>query len=112
MTNKGLHAFGREALVPFANLIVEPGEWYASPCHDAQGNSAAAVLEDEEEEDLIVHRKECSASEVAVALAHRMLSGKVHEELEIVKKLAAVGRMWPFSSQNLKGLFTSPPPAI
>ncbi|KAE8287282.1 hypothetical protein D5F01_LYC13320 [Larimichthys crocea] len=90
VTNKGLCTFGREALVPIANLIVivEPGEWYASPRHDiGDRDFAAAVLkgeqEDEEEEDPIVHREVCSASEFIAALARRMLSGKVHEELEI-----------------------------
>ncbi|TKS65619.1 Flap endonuclease 1 [Collichthys lucidus] len=91
VTNKGLCTFGREALVPIANLIVivEPGEWYASPRHDIGDRDATATVlkgkqeEEAEEKDPIVHREVCSASEFIAALACRMLSGKVHEELEI-----------------------------
>ncbi|KAE8277725.1 hypothetical protein D5F01_LYC24254 [Larimichthys crocea] len=77
VTNKGLCTFGREALVPIANLIVivEPGEWYASPRHDiGDRDSTATVLkgkqeEEAEEKDPIVHREVCSASEFIAALA-------------------------------------------
>lgn len=85
VVNKGLATFRRDALVPISNLIliVEPGEWYASPCHGSNGQGDGTKRDSPVDVSLIYHREVCSASEFVEALACRMLSGEVHEELEV-----------------------------
>lgn len=85
VVNKGLNMFRRDALVPISNLImiVEPGEWYASPCHDCNVHSDDTKRDSPVDVSLIYHNEVCTASEFVAALACRMLSGEVHEELEV-----------------------------
>ncbi|KAJ8009911.1 hypothetical protein DPEC_G00069080 [Dallia pectoralis] len=83
VVNKGLSVFKRVPCHPIANLIVivEPGQWYATPCRDAGDrvdDSAGTVSVDE---SLAFHNEVCSATEFILAVACRMLSGEVHEEL-------------------------------
>ena len=90
VVNKGLNTFKRDALVPMSNLIViaEPGQWYAWRCNDNDGAARcddAKLLQTPRDRDTVIYHNEevCSAPEFAVALACRMLSAEVHEELEI-----------------------------
>ena len=90
VVNKGLNTFKRDALVPMSNLIViaEPGQWYAWRCNDNDGAARcddAKLLQTPRDRDTVIYHNEevCLAPEFAVALACRMLSAEVHEELEI-----------------------------
>lgn len=77
--------FKRDALVPIANLIVivEPGEWYASPCPIDDAHIDATECDVPVDKSLISHKEVCSAPAYVLALACHMLSEEVHEELEI-----------------------------
>lgn len=114
VTNKGLSAFEREALVPIANLIaiVEPGEWYACRT-DREAEKTANSSDSPEDKDLVQHSQVCSAPGFVEALASIMLSGKVHEEVEIrcprrglyeyIQRAVAwfAGATGPFRSRNV-----------
>lgn len=77
VSNHALDAFDERSTVPAAHLvtIVHSNEWYARPL----GTGDTAV----ESSLLFSDAQVCSAAEFVHALARVMLSGTVHEELEI-----------------------------
>ncbi|KAK7878298.1 hypothetical protein WMY93_031117 [Mugilogobius chulae] len=81
VVNKGLRLFEQHSLMPATSLIevMNYGQWYARA---AECQHSTRFVESTGR-GAPWHRQVCSASEFAAALASCMLSGQVHEELEI-----------------------------
>lgn len=83
VTNKGLSTFCYDTMTFMASLIsiVEPGEWCAARLRD--GESDATRTEPSRRDGIVFHTEVCGATEFIAALASRMLSAAVHEDVEI-----------------------------
>lgn len=81
VTNHGLDTFAESSRAPAAHLIVivPSNEWHACPLD----LSNAQYREEESSRICFSETQVCSAAELICALANVMLSGCVHEDLEI-----------------------------